>query len=364
MNTHSIIKLAKPAYQDETLTRPDWTIDISRKEEMLWLDKNENLDPELNKILQNILLNFNPNAINTYPETAKIYKKLAEQNQMHPQNFILTNGSDGSIRMMFDVFISPGDKVVYTNPTFAMYAVYSKMFGALARPFNYERVGDAASLNIARYFDFIKNEKPKMVCLPNPDSPTGTVISDSEMLALIALTNELGILLLIDEAYFPFYNKTVIQLVNKFPNLFVCRTFSKAWGAAGVRVGYLAGHPDLMKIIHKNRAMYEMGTLSSEFIYALIDQEREMKKSVTRLLEAKKFFTEELLKLDFKILETHGNFLHVDFGSKKEIIEAALKPLVLYRSSFKGTCLEGYSRFSLGTKEQFETIIKKIRSVL
>ena len=364
MKTTSILTLAKKAYLSESLTRPDWTVDNSRDEDLLWLDKNENIDPALSEKLNHILRDLKPFSVNTYPETAKVYKKLAEKNQMSPHNFLLTNGSDGSIRMMFDVFIEPGDKVLHTNPTFAMYSVYSKMFGANQITLDYELVNNNPKLNVENFFNLIKIEKPKLVCLPNPDSPTGTVLDDKDMQALIKMTNEMNILLLIDEAYYPFYDKTVMALVNEYQNLFVCRTFSKAWGAAGIRVGFLAGHPEIMKIVHKNRAMYELSTLSTEFINVLIDNEDEMLKTVSRLKDGKKYFINELHELGFQTTQTYGNFLHVDFGEARNRIEVALKNTVLFRATFKGTCLENFSRFSLGTKEQFEMIIKVIKEIV
>lgn len=365
MDSSKFLSLAKEAYLSPELTRPDWTKDISRNEKLLWLDKNENLDPVLAEKMQTILMEMKPVSINTYPETAKIYKKLAQLDNLSPENFILTNGSDGSIRMVFDVFIKPGDKVIHTNPTFAMYPVYSKMFGAKAIAFDYDRNELGPVFNVEEFFQLIKNEKPKVVCLPNPDSPTGTVISPAKMLELVKLTAEMGAMLLVDEAYFNFYNNTVIGEVNAYPNLLVCRTFSKAWGAAGIRVGYMAGHPDIMKIIHKNRAMYEMGTFSSEFIYLLLDHESDVLDSVKRLKSGKDFFIAEASKMQFIISETHGNFLHVNFGEHRQKIHAALKETVLYRADFLGVkSLEGFSRFSLGTVEQFKIIINQIKSVL
>lgn len=361
MNEKSILNLAKKSYLAESLKRPDWTVDCSRNEELMWLDKNENIDPYLSEKLQQILKNLQPFSINTYPETAKIYKKIAIKNQMSPNNFILTNGSDGSIRMIFDVFIEPGDKVVYPNPTFAMYSVYSKMFGAKSITLNYDLNNGQPSFNVEKFFEIIKNERPKLVCLPNPDSPTGTVLDGESMEKLIRLTHELNILLLIDEAYYPFYEQTVLPLVNQYPNLVVCRTFSKAWGAAGVRVGFLAANSELMNIIHKNRAMYELSTLSAEFIYQLLEHEDDMKQSVLRLKEGKKYFIDEIHKMGFKTTQTHGNFIHVNFAESRNKITKALSDLVLFRSSFNDTCLEGFSRFSLGTTDQFKKIIEVIK---
>ena len=144
----------------------------------------------------------------------------------------------------------------------------------------------------------------------------------------------------------------------------MARSFSKAWGAAGVRVGYLAGHPQLLEAIHKNRAMYELGTLSAEIIYLLLDMEKDVFDSVHRLQAGRDYFKAELHKMGYTVTESHGNFMHVDFKTDEEKIANVLKETVLYRTEFgDANCLKGFSRFSLGTQEQFEKIIKKIRSI-
>lgn len=365
MDSKRVLNLAKQAYLDETLTRPDWTKDISRDEKLLWLDKNENIDPILAEKLIGLVKEMKPFSLNTYPETAKVYKKLASLNNMKPENFLLTNGSDGSIRVVFDVFVSPGDKVIHSSPTFAMYSVYSKMYGAKTITYDYEAGTNGPVFNIDGFFELIKAEKPKVVCLPNPDSPTGTVIEPAKLMELVKLTSEVGAVLLVDEAYYMFYNETLLDQVDTYPNLLVCRTFSKAWGAAGVRVGYLAGHPDIMKIVHKNRAMYEVSTFSTEFVNVLLDHEEDVAESIARLKEGKEYFLSELKKMNFVTTVSHGNFMHVNFGEQRAKIHAALKSVVLYRADFPGVkSLEGFSRFSLGTRAQFETIINQIRSVL
>lgn len=350
---------------EENLTRPDWTIDTSRSEKVFWLDKNENPDPILQKFLNNLVQEVKPFALNTYPETAKVYAKLAKRYSLSPRNFILTNGSDGAIRTMFDLFVSPGDTVIHTSPTFAMYSVYSKMFGAKVKEVEYQFKSTGPNLDFGNFLEMIKNVTPKLVCLPNPDSPTGTVISEEQMLELIKITEDAGSVLLIDEAYYPFYNQTVLPLVSKYPHLFVCRTFSKAWGAAGIRVGFLAGSAELMNYVHKNRPMYEVSTFSTEFINLLLDHEKEVNESVARLLEGKKYFIAELNKLGFNTTETFGNFFHVDFGEHQKAIQERLKDVVLYRVNFGGAkCMSNFSRFSLATKEQFEKILVEIRKAL
>lgn len=356
---------AKESYLKEDFNRPDWTKDISRDPSKLWLNKNENIDPILNEKIRSLTSMVPPFAFNTYPETAKVYVKLAKLDGLRPENFILTPGSDGAIRAVFDVFVKPGDKVLRTQPTFAMYDVYSKMFGAEEMVVNYDATPEGPVLNVSRFFEIIRNSKPKLVCLPNPDSPTGTVLRSEEMKELLRLTAESKSLLLIDEAYHLFYEPTVIALINEHPQLLVCRSFSKAWGAAGLRVGYLAGNAETLKLIHKNRPMYEIGTLSTEMLYLLLDCEADVKASVARLLQGKSYFEREMIALGFKTAPSHGNFLHVSFGAEEKKIAEALKDTVLYRSEFaNASCLSGYSRFSLGSEEQFKLIVNRIQSVM
>lgn len=359
------LNLAKASYLNATLTRPDWTKDLTRDESKLWLNKNENVDPVLNEKIKSLISNVKYFAINTYPETAKIYSKLAKMDGLKATNFLLTHGSDGAIRAVFDVFVSPGDIVIHTNPTFAMYDVYSKMYEAEQATFDYQCGDNGPQFDIDGFFNFIKVKQPKLVCLPNPDSPTGTILSENKLDELLQLTKDIGSLLLIDEAYFPFFKTTVIKRINEFPNLLVCRSFSKAWGAAGLRVGYLAGHASLMDLLHKSRPMYELSTFSSELVNLLLDCEKDVLESVERLEEGRRYFTKELEAMGFVVTKSYGNFLHVNFEKYETAIANALKDVVLYRTEFNNaSCLKGFSRFSLATKEQFEKIVLNIKSVL
>jgi histidinol-phosphate aminotransferase len=357
------LDLAKASYLNPHLSRPDWTQDLSRPEGPLWLNKNENVDPVLNNKIQSLIPKIKTYAINTYPETAKIYKKLSLLEGLDAKHFILTQGSDGAIRSVFDVFISPGDKVLHTSPTFAMYDVYSKMYGAKQIPLEYEYSPEGPVLNFSHFLELLKNEKPKLVCLPNPDSPTGTILEEDQLELLLKTATDCGALVLIDEAYFPFYPQTQIQKIKIYKNLLVCRSFSKAWGAAGFRVGFLAGDRELLQLFHKNRPMYEISTFSSELLYLLLDCKEDVAESVQRLLEGKKYFLNRMKESGYKTTLTFGNFVHVDFGRDTLQISEVLKNTVLYRTEFSnGSCLRGFSRFSLGTREQFESIIEKIAS--
>jgi len=328
------------------------------------LDKNENLDPELLSLTTSLLRNLDPMTLASYPEFASLYSKLATWVGVSPDSLMLTAGSDGVIRLAFEVFINEGDRVVHTVPTFAMYPVYCQMFGAQAHTLGYERGINGPELSVERIIAELQRVRPKLFCLPNPDSPTGTVLTQSELREVIDLCGSIGSAVLIDEAYHPFYAESCTRWTQECPQLIVARTFSKAWGLAGLRIGYVVGHPDTIALFNKIRPMYEIGTLSATLVSKMLDHVEAMDASVARLLFGKSHFVKQMNELGFSTIPTHGNFQHVAFGDKSEKIHAALEDIVLYRKDFKDDCLRGYSRFSMTTVEGFQPIISAIRSAI
>lgn len=353
-----------PSLENPELKRPESWQSVPRREDLLWLDKNENLDPDLLRFTGQLLRDMPSINLATYPEPAALYKKLAEWLGVSPDALMLTPGSDGAIRLTFQAFVSGGDSVVHTSPTFAMYPVYCQMFGAESRPLAYERGGDGPILSVEQICDHLLRVKPRLFCLPNPDSPTGTVLSPEELRSVVDLCARLGTVVLIDEAYHPFYAFSCVAWTRDCPHLIVARTFAKAWGLAGLRIGYAVGHPETIAYYHKLRPMYELGTLSIAFMERMLDHKNEMEASVKRLLEGKQHFATEMAALGFQILSTQGNFQHVAFGEKSDAIHHKLEDIALYRRDFKESCLSGFSRFSITTRQGFAPIIKAIKEVV
>ena len=354
----------KKSLLNPELVRPDWQTINPRPTDLLWLDKNENLDPQLFEFNKKIWSEMDPIALSTYPECASLYKKLANWLNLAPENLILTPGSDGAIRMVFEAFVNEGDLVVHTSPTFAMYPVYSQIFGARVNPLVYENSIDGPRLTANQIISHLKHNKPKLFCLPNPDSPTGNVILPNDLRKIIELCASQDTVVLIDEAYHPFYDWTCVQWISEFQNLVVARTFAKAWGLAGLRIGYAVGHSELIKYLHKLRPMYEVSTVSIAMMEKMLDYSENMRLSVNRINDGKNYFANEMTKLGLKVLYTHGNFLHVNFGKYAHTVHQSLRGKVLYRLDFKDLCLSGYSRFSCTTVDAFRPIVEIIRATI
>ena len=344
----------------DTLVRPETFKAVPRDSNKLWLDKNENLDPFQRDIVRSICDDIDPTILSTYPEAARAYEKLSEWLNVPPESILFTPGSDGAIRMTFEAFIEEGDCVIHTSPTFAMYPIYSKAFGAAAHELNYSRTSSGPRLNPLKIIQAVSNFRPKILCLPNPDSPTGTVLAESELLEVLKACEDNGTLLLIDEAYHPFYCWSAVPLTKTSKNIIVARTFAKAWGAAGLRVGYAVAHPDTILYLHKIRPMYEVSSFAVEFVAKALSHVTEMEASVKRIMDGKAFFVESLRAVGFSVIDTHANFVHVDFANYSQVVHHALLGKVLYRLSFDHLCLSGFSRFTMAPRSVMEKVFSII----
>jgi histidinol-phosphate aminotransferase len=276
----------------------------------------------------------------------------------------LTPGSDGAIGLTFEAFVEHGDFVIHTVPTFAMYPVYSQMFGASVCQIDYVPSETGPRLDSEAIVRALRQHSPKLLCLPNPDSPTGTTLAPGCLREILAACEEVGTVMLLDEAYHPFYEWSAVEWTKTSRNIVVARTFAKAWGGAGLRIGYAVAHPETIALLHKLRPMYEVSTLATTFMCEMLDHVPAMLESVARINAGKKFFVDAMRSMGLKVLPTAGNFAHVAFGDYGPAIHAALANKVLYRVAFDHPCLAGYSRFTMAPEAIMVEVVNSIKQVI
>lgn len=341
--------------------RTSWNTQ-ARESSKLWLDKNENNDPYLEKIYLSILKKIKFTDISAYPDLTDTYKKISKFLKLGKNRIYLTAGSDLAIKAIFETLVLPGDKVLITHPTYAMYGIYCELFKAKKILINYEFSKKSPFLEVNKIILAIKSLKPKLICLPNPDSPTGQTISNVNIKKIICLAKKNRGFVLIDEAYYLFYKKSLANSINQFTNLLVIRSASKAMGIAGLRVGLVLSNPSLISKIFMHKPMYEISSLGSFFLKEIIKPQnyRLIKNSVNRLLDGKKIFIDYLKKKNLKYFNSYGNFIHVNFGKFKIKIIRRLQKYIYFRVEESHPSLKGYSRISLTTKQNFKSIIKII----
>jgi histidinol-phosphate aminotransferase len=350
----------RAAVADPALNRPARIHGYVRPAGILKLDWNENTDPGLIGLVGDVLRTIPPEIVSTYPNLPPLYEKLAAHLDVAADRIAITAGSEGAIRQIFEAFVDPGDIVAVTQPTFGMYEVYARMFGAEIVPMAYQASDSGPALSAEAVIAIIRDRAPRLICLPNPDSPTGTAFPEDSLRAIIEAAGDTGSVISIDEAYFPFYQNTALRWVTEYGHLIVLRSTSKAWGLAGLRIGFAVSTPEITAAIQKVRAMFEINSLATEVFSAMLDRYDAVLAGVERLNEGKRFFRAEMERLGFRTYPCEGNFQHVAFAAGAEQVHKALKGTVLYRAAIDSPCLSGFSRFSATTVERFSPIVDAI----
>ena len=348
-------------YKKKLIFRTPWNSQ-ARSPAKLWLDKNENNDVFLKKTYLKIFKKIKYSDISAYPDLTETYKKISSFLKLSSDKIYLTAGSDLAIKSIFESFVSPDDKVVTTNPTYAMYGIYCKLFAAKNIQIDYEYSTKNPVLDIEKLISAIKKYKPKLVCIPNPDSPTGQVISKKNIETILRTAKKSKSIVLIDEAYYLFYKKSLISCIDKFNNLIITRSASKAMAIAGLRVGIVISNRSLISKIFMHKPMYEISAIGSFFIKEIIKPKnyKLIKNSVNRLLDGKKLFIRYLKEMHIEYFNSFGNFIHVNFGQPKKNIIKKLQRHIYFRAEENHISLKGYSRISLTSEKNFKSIIKII----
>ena len=346
------------------IKRPSWLSEKPREFNRLWLDKNENTHPKLQNLYKKILNKINPIHVSTYPELGSLYKKIAIYEKVDVKNIIFSHGSDGCIKNIFEAFIKKNQKVITLSPTFAMYNIYPKIFNLRHLKSDYVYSKKGPNLDLDKLIQKIKSEKPKLVCIANPNSPTGTIIKKVKLMRLIKICYKFKCNLLIDEAYYGFCKETSKKHVKKFNNIFIVRSLSKSWGLAGLRLGYIISNKKNIEILNKIRPMYEINTFGAEFLKLLLDKKYLFKLNliIKDMKNAKIKFYKFLQKKQFEYFPSEGNFIHfkIKDKNKKKVIKNLLK-LSYFRLSEVHKCLNNYSRISLTSTKNINKIIKILK---
>jgi len=187
-----------------------------------------------------------------YPERAPIEAVVADYLRIEPRELLLTNGVDEAIHLLCETFLQPDDEVLIVVPTFAMYEI-----GAAATGARVIQVPAGTDFQFPTS-DLLLRITPgtRLITIANPNNPTGAVARPEDLIEIARRAPEAAIL--VDEAYFEFYGETLLGLWRDVPNLFVARTFSKAYGLAGLRIGILAGSPDHISMVNRVSSPYNV----------------------------------------------------------------------------------------------------------
>lgn len=356
MDPQSIIKLLSETKRQmkkfnlQDITRPNiWSLqpyssarDEFTGSEGIFLDANENPYGDNNR----------------YPDPHQrvLKQKLVELkgNDIKPENIFIGNGSDEVIDLVYRIFCEPSvDKVIICPPTYGMYKVSANInnVGIISIPLT-----DNFQLNID---DILSQQDAKAVFICSPNNPTGNNLNEIEHLLL----NFNG-LVVVDEAYIDFSTEeSFINKLNKYPNLLVMQTFSKAWGLASARVGVAYASTDIIKLMNKTKPPYNVSAPNQAKAIEALSKYDDYKKQLETILEQRDYLKEELSKLSIvkTIYPSDSNFLLVEVNNATDTYNSLVNKNIVTRN--RTTQINNCIRITVGTPDENQELLKELRKI-
>jgi histidinol-phosphate aminotransferase len=297
--------------------------------------------------------------VSMYPEQETVRGRLARYFAVSPQELLLTNGTDDALHLLTDSFVERGDKVLIVEPTFAMYRFYSELAGAKITALRYD---GALQFPTAEVLAALRRG-PRVFFLANPNNPTGNVLSANELRRVLRAA--IRTIVVVDEAYFEYCEITALQWIRRYRNLIVTRTFSKAAGMAGLRLGCIFTHRDNAAVMRKAASPYPVNAAALAAALACAADKSFLRETVRDFKRSSAELIAGLRKLGIEQFPSAANFVLTNMGARGKEIAATLARrgiLVRDRSSDFGGL--GYVRITVGTTAQTRRVLRALKEVL
>lgn len=341
---------------------PDYTpAHVTEPWRMIKLDSNENPYGPSPRVLAALA---DTRTWHYYFGQDDLREQLAQYARVKPENIVVTNGGDESIELVLRAVLEPNDAVIDAPPSFEMYRI-----AAIA---NRGRVLDVArlddfTLDVETVIKTCQTARPeqregsnvKAICLASPNNPDGNLLPRADLLRLL----ELPALVMLDEAYFEFAGTSAVDLISKYPNLVIVRTFSKWAGLAGLRVGYVIAAPEVANALHKLRAPYNVNWAGMIAARESLEDAASLMSNVRATIAERERMRVELAKLGWlEPLPSYTNFLllHLRGHEPHQVKQFLAQHGILIRA-FRSARLREYIRISIGTPEMNDAVLDTLK---
>ncbi|HET8893454.1 MAG TPA: histidinol-phosphate transaminase [Gaiellaceae bacterium] len=325
-------------------------------DEGLRLDRNERVDVWPAEFLADVFAQVPPYFLSVYPESGALYSKLARFHGVNEDELLLTSGIDGGLKTVFEAATSPGDTVGIVTPTYAMYAVYARIFDVEAHALGYSQSFELESI------DGLLARKPSVFFLPNPNQPIESVFGVEELAEIARRTLEANCLFVIDEAYHMFGAESAVELIRRYENVVIARTLSKGFGVPSIRLGYLISNAGNIEALAKTRFAHESNSLTNAVAEYLLDHLDVVEDYNGRVVESREQLKDVLGERGIPARGLAANFLLLDLGST-ERAAAFVEELRAKTIYVKGPWAEPWGRYVTITLGPIETMDRFVNAV-
>ena len=317
-------------------------------------DMNENPEGVPQEFVDEVLKEITPEFLAIYPEPDKFTAKYADFVGVDFDNILATNGSDRAIRSMLETFGEQGKKVVTVAPSFEMYWVNCNILGLVHVPVSYE---SDMTIDINKIVDAIDGDT-RVVVLLNPNNPIGNVYSEDEAVKVIEKARSVGAVVIIDEAYHYFYDKTFLEFVKKYDNVAVLRTFSKCFSLAACRLGVIIADKQMIGYLKNGKLTFDVNSIALLFGEKLIDRKDIIERLIEEEKEGKSYILSELTSRGYECRDCKGNFIFIKPNKDAHEITKELeekKHLLVH--AYGNELLKKYIRVSVGSKKAMKLFL-------
>jgi histidinol-phosphate aminotransferase len=326
--------------------------------EGLRLDFNENTVGCSPRVLAR-LREITAEEIACYPSREPIEAVVAEFLGIERKELLLTNGVDEAIHLLCETFLQPGDEALIVVPTFAMYEISAAAPGAriVQVPCDTDFQFPLSGL-LSRV-----TPRTRLIAIANPNNPTGSVAERESLLEIAKRAPQAA--MLVDEAYFEFYGETLMGTWRSMPNLFVARTFSKAYGLAGLRIGVLAGNAEHMSMVSKVSSPYNVNGVALACVPTALADQDYIRRYASQVRQGREELQQEFGRWGIRYWPSQANFVLASFGPLNgAFIQSMRTRGILVRDRSRDYGCEGCVRVTLGTTEQTTRLLQTLRETL
>ena len=296
---------------------------------------------------------------NRYPDSThkNLREKISVSKNISAGQIAIGNGSDELIDLIIKIFCEPKkDSVVVMNPSFAMYGFYAAINENAIVQLN---LNENFEIVKEDFLNAIKKDQPKVLFLCSPNNPTGNSIDDIEFY----IQNFDGIVV-VDEAYIEFSEqKSCLELINKYPNLIVLQTFSKAWGLAGARIGIAYSSIEITNLIYTVKSPFNVNILSQNLVLEKLDQIEDFQINLNKILKERDWLSNQLKNVECisKVFPTDANFFLIEFKEVEKVYSTLLEHEILTSKRFPQipSCI----RINVGSRNENQTLITILKSI-
>ena len=325
----------------------------------LRLDFNENTGGCSPRVMER-LRQMQPDELACYPEREPVEREVASFLGLQPEQVLLTNGVDEAIHLVCEAYLQPKDDALIVVPTFAMYQICMAATGARVVPIPAD---EDFRFPTGKVMAYTTAPKTRLIAIANPNNPTGAVASAEDLLLIARSTPQAAIL--VDEAYFEFYGESLLEYVGQVQNLFIARTFSKAYGMASLRVGVLAGAAEQIQSLRRACSPYNVNGVALACLPAALADQDYVRRYVDEVKWSRRRLEEEFRTFGIPFWPSQANFVLGRIGLRHtEFVNGMKERGILVRDRSSDFGCNGCVRITAGWKEHTERLLGALRDTL